>query len=85
MGCRRVTNKQDLVRLVAIDSHVVIDEHQRQPGRGAYVHAASECIEQAVRRKAITRGLRVAAAIDQDFAQLVIAAGPETDQSGVVG
>jgi hypothetical protein len=44
---------------VVVDGLVVVDETKTLPGRGAWLHSADDCLEQAVRRRAITRALRV--------------------------
>jgi predicted RNA-binding protein YlxR (DUF448 family) len=58
VGCRRATDKAQLVRLVWQQA-VVVDLRQRQPGRGAYLHPTAECFAQAVRRRSLGRALRV--------------------------
>jgi hypothetical protein len=46
---------------------VVIDADRKGGGRGAWVHAARPCLEQAVRRRALIRAFRgKAAAIDAE-------------------
>jgi predicted RNA-binding protein YlxR (DUF448 family) len=40
------------------------DPGHRMPGRGAWLHPRPECFEQAVRRKAFARALRVQAPVD---------------------
>jgi len=49
------------VRIVARDGRVVVDAAARLPGRGAWVHPDSGCIENAVTRKAVGRALRLTA------------------------
>jgi predicted RNA-binding protein YlxR (DUF448 family) len=46
------------VRLVARDGRVVVDAAARLPGRGAWLHPASACLETAISRKAFGRALR---------------------------
>jgi predicted RNA-binding protein YlxR (DUF448 family) len=46
------------VRVVARDGRAVVDAAARLPGRGAWVHPDSACIENAVKRKAFGRALR---------------------------
>ena len=43
------------------DGHpaVVPDPQGRAAGRGAHLHPTTECLDQAVRRRAFTRALRV--------------------------
>ncbi|CAA9383927.1 MAG: COG2740: Predicted nucleic-acid-binding protein implicated in transcription termination [uncultured Propionibacteriaceae bacterium] len=38
----------------------MVDPQQREPGRGAYLHRNPECLDQAVRRRAVGRALKVA-------------------------
>jgi predicted RNA-binding protein YlxR (DUF448 family) len=49
-----------LLRVVARDGRAVVDTAARLPGRGAWVHPDSGCIENAIRRRAFGRALRVA-------------------------
>jgi predicted RNA-binding protein YlxR (DUF448 family) len=64
IGCRRRAAKNELLRVVAgsdAGGQPVIspDPNGRAPGRGAHLHPTSECLDQAVRRRAFTRALRV--------------------------
>jgi len=43
VGCRKVTSKRALVRLVKSENGIVIDPTGKMPGRGVYLHAAREC------------------------------------------
>ncbi len=76
-GCGRITGKGDLVRLAVArrqgEEHVsaiVVDEHARLGGRGAYVCAQAcgvperACLERALRRGGIVRTLRCGSKID---------------------
>jgi hypothetical protein len=61
VGCRLVRARPELVRL-AVDrgGQVTLDIHNQLPGRGAYLCAGStKCLEQARRRRALARSLRV--------------------------
>ncbi len=58
VGCRRKAGKSELVRLVWQQT-VVVDPRQVEPGRGAYLHPGQECLALAVRRRAVSRALRV--------------------------
>ncbi|MEV3913564.1 YlxR family protein [Streptomyces canus] len=64
VGCRQRTAKTDLLRIVAIEDACVPDPRGTLPGRGAYVHPALVCLDQAVRRRAFTRALRAPGALD---------------------
>ncbi len=63
VGCRRRATKNDLLRVIARDLgsglEVVPDPAGRAVGRGAYLHPDAGCLDQAVRRRAFTRALRV--------------------------
>ena len=59
IGCRQHEPKSQMVRLVWRAGVVVADPRQREPGRAAYLHPRRECLEQAVRRRAAARALRV--------------------------
>jgi len=56
-GCRDRADKGTLLRLVwdGADS-VTVDDGQRLPGRGVYLHPG--CAERALKSRAIARGLR---------------------------
>ncbi|MEU4732127.1 MULTISPECIES: YlxR family protein [unclassified Streptomyces] len=64
VGCRERAAKSDLLRIVAIGDECVPDPRGTLPGRGAYVHPAVVCLDQAVRRRAFPRALRSAGALD---------------------
>ncbi|MFF3467392.1 YlxR family protein [Streptomyces sp. NPDC001984] len=64
VGCRERAAKSDLLRIVAIKDECVQDPRGTLPGRGAYVHPASVCLDKAVRRRAFTRALRAPGALD---------------------
>ncbi|QGN32040.1 YlxR family protein [Microlunatus sp. Gsoil 973] len=59
LGCRGRENKADLIRLVRRDDAIVVDVRRTAPGRGGYLHRRPECWEPALRRRALTRALRV--------------------------
>ena len=69
MGCRRTDSRSALLRVVAeTDEAGVIrlspDPRRCLPGRGAWLHPTGDCLEQALRRRAFGRALRVGAAPD---------------------
>jgi predicted RNA-binding protein YlxR (DUF448 family) len=43
---------------------LVVDEHRRMPGRGAWLHPELGCLELAERRRAFVRALRIAGPVD---------------------
>ena len=74
VGCRRRDSWSALLRVVAVREEpdnamngvvvLVPDPRHRLPGRGAWLHPSTTCFEQAVRRKAFTRALRLQAGPD---------------------
>ena len=64
VGCRARASRSDLLRVVAVDSSLVIDERKAMPGRGAWVHPSDECVDAAIRRRAFVRALRVSGQLD---------------------
>ncbi|MFJ3926929.1 YlxR family protein [Streptomyces sp. NPDC090022] len=64
VGCRARAAKNELLRIVAIGDECVPDPRGTLPGRGAYVHPAVVCLDQAVRRRAFPRALRSPGALD---------------------
>ncbi|AWK13106.1 YlxR family protein [Streptomyces spongiicola] len=64
VGCRERTAKRDLLRIVAVEGVCVPDHRGTLPGRGAYVHPASVCLDLAVRRRAFPRALRARGPLD---------------------
>jgi predicted RNA-binding protein YlxR (DUF448 family) len=58
VACRQEAGKRELLRFVRRpDGVAALDPTGRAPGRGAYVHASPECLEQARRRKTLERAL----------------------------
>ncbi|MHB1473223.1 MAG: YlxR family protein [Dermatophilaceae bacterium] len=71
VGCRRRDDRSALLRVVAewddTGEHVarvVADPRLRLPGRGAWLHPTLECLDLALRRKALGRALRVKARLE---------------------
>ncbi|MEU7817447.1 YlxR family protein [Pseudonocardia sp. NPDC049154] len=59
VGCRTREQATGLLRVVAVDGALVPDPRGRLPGRGAWVHPATGCLDRAERRSAFPRALRV--------------------------
>ncbi|HEX9093738.1 MAG TPA: YlxR family protein [Coriobacteriia bacterium] len=59
-GCGATSDKREIVRFVRLpDGSVELDETGKANGRGAYVCAALECFEAAVRKRRLGPALRV--------------------------
>ncbi|MCC3762182.1 YlxR family protein [Glycomyces sp. TRM65418] len=64
VGCRRRASASELLRVVVQRSEgsqnrLVPDPQRRLSGRGAHVHHDLNCLEQAVRKRAFARALRI--------------------------
>ena len=70
VGCRARAPRSTLLRVVAIDSVLVPDERAILPGRGAWVHPTTECVETAIRRRAFVRALRASGPLDAQTLQM---------------
>jgi predicted RNA-binding protein YlxR (DUF448 family) len=64
VGCRERTAKIDLLRVAVVGDVCVPDLRGTLPGRGAYVHPDTACLDLAVRRRAFPRALRAKGALD---------------------
>ncbi|WUI11572.1 YlxR family protein [Kineococcus sp. NBC_00420] len=67
MGCRQRDSRSTLLRVVVAPDEVgnlLVDVRRRLPGRGAWLHLSSACLEQAEKRRALPRALRRPAPLD---------------------
>src|ERR1700730_10132208 len=65
VGCRKRELAVELLRVVAVSAGngsytVTVDAAGSLPGRGAWLHPIPKCAQQAVRRRAFARALRIA-------------------------
>ena len=84
VGCRKRAAKHDLLRVVGVGEEAVPDPRGTLPGRGAYLHPASDCLALAVRRRAFPRALRLAGPLDTARVQQFVeeqAAAQQVSQS----
>ena len=64
VGCRMRAPRTSLIRVVARDLKLVLDERKDAHGRGAWLHPTRECAENALKRRAFGRALRVSGPLD---------------------
>lgn len=83
IGCRRVSQKPRLIRLVRLpDGRVSVDSSGRGSGRGAYVCPTPGCLEAALKRGRLAQALRGPAAVgDETLALLRIRTGEAAPES----
>lgn len=61
MGCREMKSKKELIRVLKTpEDEIVLDLTGRKNGRGAYLCKSKECLEKAIKSRAIERSLKVA-------------------------
>lgn len=60
VGCKEVRPKEDLIRVVRTpQGEVLVDSSGKLAGRGAYLCPKSDCLKQALKKKAIQRTLNI--------------------------
>lgn len=57
IACREGRPKKELVRIVAGEQGLCVDETGKAPGRGAYLCPNVDCLDRAVKIKAFERSL----------------------------
>jgi hypothetical protein len=67
LGCRIRADRSELIRFVAKDGVVIPDPSKSLPGRGVWVHPTPACVEQAIKRNAFGRALRVRNELNTDL------------------
>ena len=71
IACRRTDAKRGLMRLVRdADGHVALDPTGKRAGRGAYICHDPACWEQALKRHALMRALRLEGLKPEDQLEL---------------
>ena len=79
IGCRVRAGKSELLRVTARDGACLPDPRSRHPGRGAYLHPTLGCLDQAERRRAFPRALRVPGPLDTAAVRAWIEVRPDDD------
>ena len=77
IGCRTLAHTSSLLRVVAQRGTVVPDPSATLPGRGAWVHPTSACVDKAIARKAFGRALRVVDQLDTSRLAQTVGASSE--------
>ena len=56
VGCKEIKPKKELIRVVKqSDGNIMLDFTGRANGRGAYLCPSSDCLEQAIKTKRLSR------------------------------
>ena len=82
IGCRSQTERNSAVRFVLEGDQLVLDPGRRMPGRGAWVHLSSECLETALKRRAFNRAFRRTVSTDGISASDLNRLRPQWPESG---
>jgi predicted RNA-binding protein YlxR (DUF448 family) len=87
ISCRQVQGKRQMVRVVrAANGQVSVDPTGKRPGRGAYVHASSECWQLALAGGRLAHALKVPQIDEADRAALrAFAAALPNDNESATG
>ena len=60
LGCREIKPKKELIRIVrSSEGTLSLDSKGKLPGRGAYLCCDVQCLERALKSKAVERSLEV--------------------------
>lgn len=82
VGCRSRGSVSELLRVVAAEGVLVPDPRRREPGRGAWLHPAADCLRRAERRTAFPRALRVPGTLDTGALRALLDAEPSPPTPG---
>lgn len=74
-----------MVRLVERGGRIADGTSPRLPGRGAYLHREDSCLDLALRRRAIQRGLRAEVPADDPVVAALRADAPGWNHSPPAG
>jgi predicted RNA-binding protein YlxR (DUF448 family) len=58
VGCRQRASRSALLRVIRHSEELIPDFKAIKPGRGAWLHPVSECLEKAIQRNAFGRSLK---------------------------
>lgn len=65
VGCFSRAHQSELVRVVVSCAALVVDDTGTLPGRGAWIHRDKRCQENALKRRAFYRALRLDSPLDE--------------------
>ncbi len=75
--CRRRSPRGELIRIVAYEGNVRVDEKGNAPGRGVYLHRQGACVGRSVERATIERSLHLSqgSVSDDQWREVISALG----------
>ena len=72
VGCRQRETRKSLIRMVLVEAKITVDLEKKLPGRGAWLHAKTDCLELALNRKAFGRAFKQQFSADEQVLALAI-------------
>lgn len=60
VACRQMKPKSELIKVIKTENGAELDVNQKKFGRGAYICKSAECIENAKKRRAISKHFKAA-------------------------
>jgi predicted RNA-binding protein YlxR (DUF448 family) len=64
IGCRQISEKNSLTRIIQVKGELVIDHKNRLGSRGANIHQSLECLNEAIKTKAFHKALKFGGALN---------------------
>ena len=65
VGCAEMKSKKDLLRVIKTpEDEIVLDVTGRKNGRGAYICASMECLQNAQKRKGLERSFKMSIPVE---------------------
>ena len=65
VGCMVSKPKRELIRIAGYEDRISIDLTGKAKGRGVYICPSEDCLAKAVKRKAISRNIKIEATKEQ--------------------
>lgn len=59
VGCMESKPKKELVRIAGYEEQISLDQTGKAKGRGVYICPNEECLAKAVKKKAISRNIKI--------------------------
>ena len=67
VACRQTDAKRQLVRIVRVDGHALVDPTGKRAGRGAYLCTSSACWQTALRKNVLQHALKIDTLPEEDL------------------
>ncbi|GEM_PF-231936 len=71
VGCGKHDAREGLERFVKMEDNVIFDMRKKAPGRGAHVHATTECLNRAI-KSGFAKSFKAKVKIEDDFLNIFL-------------